>query len=885
MKKLFLLLGFCLFSSVAWCQISPTLGVGLESLTLNKGTIDVKVLTEIIMDKQKELKQEALKRFMLSMFPETNYTTKFYVQSCLTILFNEKNPQVIEKQILELTTNYALALGVAKVYMLKPTPQVKYVDSCYKVYQNHSTAYKGGLLENYKVYKTDEYRLKPLTDSLYRINAQIDADLKNVHPNEFKGHEKYYDILDTLERNRKKLDKQINRIKLRKNIAFVSEETKAQNKVALPFGIALDVVSSALSGIDELKKKGFYKQSIDYRNDNFYINLKPNNETLLKKSLDSLSITIAKDITPYITNYDIIKEFFSTKSKDQIKDIDIKESLITDYTIAIRSIVGTDKLGASMLKTINGVENAKLFKQNSLEIIEINKKLDNLNAYDRGLNALQNYPQKLKAIEDTLNAIQSNYNHALISNDPFPKELNGIQFKNLEDSLKKIIDTSHREIVCNLIYRYASTKLSKDTLESLLIQVNNIRKQFSSLNNVLKPGDTQPNSLNNLRDEGNVLKTVWQDSLINRTKALVVKGDFTNEYLKNILQNVATTQNLVLQTEIDANNKEAFEGYTSLFSTLFQHLNDLSKKQTISLNDIHYIDNEVVPELIRLGIIFKDKKDNDNIQDKIKDLRILSQLLKIRAVLEVGSLKQYTKEFGDLFAFVANLDNLDKAETYETMLNMLEDANNRVIENLEDGKFKNVYILFSNAIKKYTIINTKDQYIQIDVVSFLTDLQQYSDRNNDTWLGLYLTLGLNQNVFFHPVMLPGSTDYIKYIGFASEKIGLKFRLANFNKLSGYENAVKTDVNLNKRAPFVNQVYAIVYGSGLLYSVANTATSVNFDYPHIGTGLGIRFYNALDVNFVIGFPFIKNEPITKNAFYGIGLDIPLGEYLEKIGQKN
>ena len=81
---------------------------------MNKGTIDVQVLTEIIMEKQRELKQEALKRFMFKMFPETNYTTKFYVQNCLNILLNEKNPQVIEKEILELTTNYALALGVTQ---------------------------------------------------------------------------------------------------------------------------------------------------------------------------------------------------------------------------------------------------------------------------------------------------------------------------------------------------------------------------------------------------------------------------------------------------------------------------------------------------------------------------------------------------------------------------------------------------------------------------------------------------------------------------------------------------------------------------------------------------------------------------------------------------
>ena len=94
-----------------------------------------------------------------------------------------------------------------------------------------------------------------------------------------------------------------------------------------------------------------------------------------------------------------------------------------------------------------------------------------------------------------------------------------------------------------------------------------------------------------------------------------------------------------------------------------------------------------------------------------------------------------------------------------------------------------------------------------------------------------------------------------------------------------------DIYLNKKAPFINELYAIVYGSGLLYTLANTTTNENFDFPHVGAGVGMRFYNALDVNLIIGFPFVKNYNFGDNAFYGIGLDIPLGEYLEKLGSKN
>ena len=111
MKKLIIAIILVLCTPLSRAQVDPTLAVGLESLTYAKGKIDVELLTEIIMEKQKELKQEALKRFMFNLFPEGNYTTKFYLQNALHILMNEQNPEVIKKELMEILTNYSLALG------------------------------------------------------------------------------------------------------------------------------------------------------------------------------------------------------------------------------------------------------------------------------------------------------------------------------------------------------------------------------------------------------------------------------------------------------------------------------------------------------------------------------------------------------------------------------------------------------------------------------------------------------------------------------------------------------------------------------------------------------------------------------------------------------
>lgn len=252
-----------------------------------------------------------------------------------------------------------------------------------------------------------------------------------------------------------------------------------------------------------------------------------------------------------------------------------------------------------------------------------------------------------------------------------------------------------------------------------------------------------------------------------------------------------------------------------------------------------------------------------------------------------------------LFEFISNLDNLDKAQTYESIINLLREYSHIVEGQLPNSKFKEGYIIFINGMKKYTLINSspENQYVEIDIVSFLNDLQQFYNRNNPSRFSLYLTLGLNENFFFKDFTFPddGSEaenpdnpkkpETIKTIGFASEKIGVKYKIYDFKKYRGYENVIKDDVYLNKRAPFINEFYTILYGSGLLYTLANTSTDQNFDFPHVGAGVGLRFYNALDFNVILGFPFVKDRNFGKDGFIGIGLDIPLGEYLEKVGNKN
>lgn len=357
--------------------------------------------------------------------------------------------------------------------------------------------------------------------------------------------------------------------------------------------------------------------------------------------------------------------------------------------------------------------------------------------------------------------------------------------------------------------------------------------------------------------------------------------------------------------------------YSQNLTSFYQQLQLLSQKNNITIADIKNIEDNIIPKIMEISFL----KTNGSVTlNKLKtNFNILATVLKLNQINKLknngGSTLIYNTKILDILTFLSNLDALDKAQTYQSIINLIRDLNDEVIasfdniddvntaatprdpskpieetseqknEKLDIEKAKKIYLLFVNAIKKYTMINTKEEYINIDVVSFLNDLQQYYSRNEKSWFSLYFTLGLNQNFLFNERVVAPSEKPITSVGFASEKLGVKMRLFSLKSTKTTNKALQDDLYLNKKNPFVNEIYGIIYGSGLLYSLANTATNENFDYPHLGLGFGCRFYNALDVNLVIGLPFIDGEPFaSRNGFFGIGLDIPLAEYLEKIGKK-
>jgi len=305
------------FTSIAQ---NPSLAVGLETLTMNKGSIDVEKLTAIIMEKQRELKQEALKRFILKLFPETNYTTKFYVQNCLTVLLNERNPKVIEKEVLELTTNYALVLGVAKAFTLKS--DLKEVKATYIINRMNLKPYRSNI---YKLNYGTQVTATKLATKLIKVDSDITQFIKSKNKDTKR--------LDKLEHERSMLDGKVKREAIRENANFVEPLPTD----SLPFGILVDVAGAALSEIPALRSKGFFRKPINYRQDNFYLNLKSEEEVAFKTSLDTLHLRIKRNTEPYILNYDVMATYLMKLLVSKVED-DIEEEYNEDELREIKYI-------------------------------------------------------------------------------------------------------------------------------------------------------------------------------------------------------------------------------------------------------------------------------------------------------------------------------------------------------------------------------------------------------------------------------------------------------------------------------------------------------------------------------------------------------------------
>lgn len=170
-KKLLILVGLLLTLVEVNAQ-GPTLNLVGGSPSLTKGTINTEVLTEIIQQKQEEVKKKVfrntiVKGFNNSTYTESlrNFTTYHYLYNIMDVITSGKNKTVITKSIIESSTEFAYVFGIA-LYIkqnLKETSSNK---------TRGTIAISENFFEEAKVsYKSNKIRI---SDSIKDFNILID---------------------------------------------------------------------------------------------------------------------------------------------------------------------------------------------------------------------------------------------------------------------------------------------------------------------------------------------------------------------------------------------------------------------------------------------------------------------------------------------------------------------------------------------------------------------------------------------------------------------------------------------------------------------------------------------------------------------------------------
>ncbi|KOS07693.1 hypothetical protein AM493_17810 [Flavobacterium akiainvivens] len=120
MRKILLLLLLCAFNAYSQTDLkakAPTLQVGLDNLTFTKGTLDAKLIMEIIAEKQKELKIKAIQNVFLAKVEPAGGAIYSFTNNVVKELLLESDQSLRTKKIMENTVNLVFAIAFLEYYL------------------------------------------------------------------------------------------------------------------------------------------------------------------------------------------------------------------------------------------------------------------------------------------------------------------------------------------------------------------------------------------------------------------------------------------------------------------------------------------------------------------------------------------------------------------------------------------------------------------------------------------------------------------------------------------------------------------------------------------------------------------------------------------------
>ena len=222
----------------------------------------------------------------------------------------------------------------------------------------------------------------------------------------------------------------------------------------------------------------------------------------------------------------------------------------------------------------------------------------------------------------------------------------------------------------------------------------------------------------------------------------------------------------------------------------------------------------------------------------------------------------------------------------------------------------NFIATIGDIISKYVIFDIRDDDqekvydFKIDVEAIILTFEDKfyaanisSIRNHKIGIKPFFTIGLNYGYFVNQnntFNFDNTSKNLTQIALAGEKFGVKFIFSDFKytrshpPLEWYKYRGKYRRWKNPVAkPLINNVYGMIYGSGLLYNIVDLKSETNFKYAITGAALGLEFFNGLEFNLGYAMPIIPKDNIGQmlnKGFINIGFDIPIFEYLKAAREK-
>lgn len=316
-----------------------------------------------------------------------------------------------------------------------------------------------------------------------------------------------------------------------------------------------------------------------------------------------------------------------------------------------------------------------------------------------------------------------------------------------------------------------------------------------------------------------------------------------------------------------------------------------STNQTGNLSDIIYtIEKEFIPEILDLGL----NNSNsliiiENLRSSTSDIaRYISRSIDIQNLFNNENLSLFVKLLSKMYEF-------DRSNTYIDYTNYSFKIADTFTKSNSAGSDLTESIDYFNTFVKDYIIFTKDEdgndFIDFKVEGFLAKLSDMK-KLQPSRLRAVFDVGASAGSFYNTFTVDG--NQLSNLSFVGEKIGVKY---NFIDRKFWQSKSPGEIytyygkqylkTTPPNEPIISNYYFLFYGTGILYNLFNTSTEKSFNSPFLGTGIGIGFFNNLDLSFTTAIPLASNlkfHDSIKYALFSINFDIRFNEYFQRLNEK-